>query len=129
MEMKQDPNLRDAMRSIKTILQQHDITGLILLHSQNHAEHLVHLNASWSCVAEERDPDTAESIGFRIKTTHLPPERRKQTLEDTTGMILSTKEHLAVLYGHFAQVARAISHSVEISHRQYDIAPHNREEI
>jgi len=85
--MQYDPKLKKAMQEIKTILDNYDIAGAVVLHSPGHGEHLIKINPSYSCAFFDHAPG-AEGIRVRARLADYNGDAKKlhQAQEDTVNM-------------------------------------------
>ena len=83
--MQYSPKLKKAIQQIKTILEENDIAGSIVLHAPNHSEFLLQISPSYSCAKLEGD-----NIRVRAKLIedfNGDKEAWKQKVMDTSNML------------------------------------------
>jgi hypothetical protein len=118
MRDKPDEKLKEAMGKVRAILKEYDICGSVILSSPDAMEHLFEIEASWSCARVEYEDD--DQVAIRIRTTDLPPERKKQVLEWTVGNFIGLSDVLRqhqknceVVMGVIADDVGPIEHRTE----------------
>ncbi len=93
-EKKYDPNLREAVEEIRSILKRRNIGGFFALASDTHAEFAYLLdNPSWSTITWEKSPTGDDMIRIRSKIK-TDPERELPRMLATTHMIWSVHDML-----------------------------------
>lgn len=83
--MNYSPKLKKAMEQIKTVLKEHDIAGVVVIHTPGFSEYLNHLDTSYSCA--HVSPDGGK-ITVRLKRSEVGQAKAKQLAEDTYNMIV-----------------------------------------
>lgn len=86
--MNYSPKLKKAMEQIKGILDEHDIAGVVMLHTPGHGEYLMKIDPSYSAAKYETIPGEENALGIRvkIKEAEVGKNKAKQLAEDTTNM-------------------------------------------
>lgn len=85
--MQYSPKLKKAMKEIQEILDKHDIAAYVALHTPGHAEYLMHLNPSYSCVRFDQATGEAR-IRSRVKEDHNGDVKAQENmLKDTANML------------------------------------------
>lgn len=93
MIMKFNPKLKNAMEEIKSILNEYDIAGSVILHSPGFSEYFTKINPSYSCAKFDGD-------GIRVKAKlnedfNGDKKAWNKKVTDTVNMI----EHIADVSG------------------------------
>lgn len=65
--MQYSPKLKIAMEKIKAVLKEHDISGVVVLHTPGHAEYTVQITPSYSCAKYDEINPTLAAIKVRAK--------------------------------------------------------------
>ena len=80
--MQYSPKLKKAMAEIKTILSNHDIAGVVVLHEPGFSEYMMKIDPSYS-VAKLNN----EGIRVRTKGSGLSAAQKRKKLSDTSNML------------------------------------------
>ena len=107
-----DPRLKAAMEEIKVIIAKYDCAAAVVLQSPSHAEHLMEVSPSWSCLVVE--PGGKVRFKAAMKTGG---EAEKERGRVTTGMIMGFIDEANLLRDNFTKLAIMLGQAgVEIEH-------------
>lgn len=87
--MQYSPKLKKVMEEIKSLLEENDVAGHVVLHTPGHAEYLMHLTPSYSCLTID---EATGRVRFksRLQEDHGGDvELQRKTLEGTANMLSS----------------------------------------
>ena len=80
--MQYNPKLKKAAEQIKAILKEHDIAGIVVLHTPGHSEYLYEINPTYSVAKIEGEE-------LRIRSTHIKDmDEKVQKVTDTANMFV-----------------------------------------
>ncbi len=117
-----DPKLKAAMEEVKVILARYDCAASVILQSQKHIEHLLHVSPSWSCM-------TLENNQIRLKTalqTGDAAEKERGNL--TIGMMMGFIDAASLLKSNFETLALMVGKKVGIEHVSR-FSPHEDKDV
>jgi len=118
--------LHAAMEQIKAILQQHDITGSIVLHTPGFTECFFHVDASFSC-AKIKGSDmylNAKLAADFEGDTKAWAKQVRDTTEMFHGFVVGTHRQHANCMDILTQIKHAVKVDLEqIQHSPYSNQP------
>ena len=88
--MQYSPKLKKAMEQIKSILNENDVAGFVVLHTPGFSEYLNHVTTSYSCATVMPD-----GIQLKLKSSELGKEKAEQVANDTFNMVVHFANHLS----------------------------------
>ena len=82
--MQFSPKLKKAMADIKAILDEHDIAGMVFLHTPGHGEYMIKINPSYSCASIDRG-----QLRVKCKAEDFGGDKQKQhqVMKDTCNLL------------------------------------------
>jgi len=124
--MQYDPKLKKVTAQIKELLIENDIAGLVVLHTPNFSEYLLHVDTSYSCAR----PEGTGSIRVRARLQedfNGNQEQHTKKLTDTANMF----QHLATTGGNIVmsvmRMAEHLNEHLNAEHRPGDSTSHNQQ--
>jgi hypothetical protein len=118
-----DPILKQAMAEIQAIVKKYDLAANVILTSPDAMEHLLELEASWTCTRFEPDPTHPGRFGVRFKTTELPPGQKQKAIEDTVGTLMGFNDAMVKMIGMNHHLLSCVGRYVETMHVSQEIWP------
>lgn len=107
-----DPKLKSAMAEISAVIKKYDCAAMVVLQSPTHAEHLLEVSPSWSCLSIE--PVGLARFKAAMKTGG-DTERERGRI--TAGMIMGFIDEGNLLKDNFTKLAMVLGQAgLEIEH-------------
>ena len=106
--MQYSPKLKKAAEQIKAILKEHDIAGVVILHTPGHSEYLYQISPSYSIAKIEGNE-------LRLRSTHITDmEEKVQKVTDTANMFVCLTDVGDMLHSFNQQALRLMKKHIEI---------------
>lgn len=112
--MNFSPKLKRVMEEIKTILNENDIAGLVVLHEPGYSEYLLKINPSYSCVKFGANGE------LRVKNTDMgySEEKKKELAENTCNMLTLLSDTTGPLALGLIELAEKVENAIDVEHTQ-----------
>lgn len=107
------PKLRTAMGEIENVLKKHDICGFFGLFDENNVEFKMHVEASWSLVEFQINPDHTANVKIKMR------KNMQKEMDATGGFLFNMRDLAALFFNQSDLLCKKICEHAKVTHTPF----------